>query len=194
MKLAPKKFCVVVAAAALVLAGCTQKPMRPDPSVTALGMTPGGGRSGGLNPTDMGPVNLEAPGLTQRPEGFDINNQNRTALQPVYFEFNQSDIKQAERSKLQAAKEYLSKNPTYRLLLEGHCDWRGTAEYNLALGERRANAVKAYLASIGVGADKLESLSKGSLEAARNADDSTMAKDRRVDVVVLAPGMGPAPL
>ena len=96
-----------------------------------------------------------------------------------------------EREKLKAAKEYLEKNPTHRIVLEGHCDWRGTAEYNLGLGDRRAAAVKKYLTSIGVAAEKLETVSKGSLEAAKNADAATMAKDRRVDLVVVqqkAPG------
>ena len=82
------------------------------------------------------------------------------------------------------AKDYLAKNPNQKLLLEGHCDWRGTAEYNLSLGDRRASAVKKYLLSLGVVADKLETLSKGSLEAAKNGDDASMAKDRRVDLVV----------
>lgn len=193
MNLASLKLSLVVAGAALLLAGCPHTPTRPDPSATAIGMQPGGGRTGMLNPTDV-PVNLEAPGLMQRPEGFDANNQNRTALQAVYFDFDRSDIKQAERTKLQTAKEYLGINPGYRLLLEGHCDWRGTAEYNLGLGERRANAAKTYLISIGVAADKLETVSKGSLEAAKNGDDATMAKDRRVDLVVVNPSSAPAPL
>jgi len=192
MKLASLKLCLVVAGGSLFLAGCPHTPTRPDPSSTAIGMQPGG-RTGALNPLDV-PVNLEAPGLTQRPEGFDANNQNRTALQAVYFDFDRSDIKQAERTKLQTAKEYLTKNPGYRLLLEGHADWRGTAEYNLGLGERRANAAKTYLISIGVSADKLETVSKGSLEAGKNRDDATMAKDRRVDLVVVNPSSAPAPL
>jgi peptidoglycan-associated lipoprotein len=79
-------------------------------------------------------------------------------------------------------------------LLEGHCDWRGTAEYNLGLGDRRANAAKKYLLSLGVAADRLESVSKGSLEASKNADDATMAKDRRVDLVVVNPKSGASPL
>jgi peptidoglycan-associated lipoprotein len=72
-----------------------------------------------------------------------------------------------------------------RVLLEGHCDWRGTAEYNLGLGDRRANAAKKYLLSLGVAQDKVEVLSKGSLDAAKNADDATAAKDRRVEIVIL---------
>jgi peptidoglycan-associated lipoprotein len=149
-------------------------------------MQPGGRTDTSLNPLDV-PMNLEAPGLTDRAEGFDANNQNRSALQAVYFDFDRSDIKQTERVKLQAAKEYLERHPGYRLLLEGHCDWRGTAEYNLGLGERRANATRAYLASIGVTAEKLETVSKGSLEAVRNGDTAAMAKDRRVELVVVNP-------
>jgi peptidoglycan-associated lipoprotein len=154
-----------------------------------MGMQPGGG----LNSLYV-PVDLEAPGLMSRPEGFDVNNQNRSVLQAVYFDFDRSDIKAAERTKLQAAKEYLQQNPTFRLLIEGNCDWRGTAEYNLALGERRANAAKMYLTSIGVAAERLESLSKGSLEAAKSADAATMSRDRRAELVVVATGMGPGPL
>jgi peptidoglycan-associated lipoprotein len=94
-------------------------------------------------------------------------------------------VKAAERAKLQAAKDYLEKHPDQRLLLEGHCDWRGTAEYNLGLGDRRANAARRYLISIGVAADKLESLSKGYEGAMKNADEATMAKDRRAEIVIL---------
>jgi peptidoglycan-associated lipoprotein len=192
MKLAPKTLCLVVATAALFVAGCPQTPTRPDPSATAMGPTPGGrspmGNSDLLNPL---PTNIEqgAPGLEQRGGEFDLNGQNRAALQTqtVYFDFDRSDIKASERPKLQAAKEYLDKNPNHKLLLEGHCDWRGTAEYNLSLGERRANAARAYLVSLGVPAARLETVSKGSLDAAKNADDATMSKDRRVDPVVIDP-------
>jgi peptidoglycan-associated lipoprotein len=185
MKLASQKFCVVFAGAALVLAGCTKKPDRPAPSQTVLGPQTGGP---GITPapTPLGDVG----GLTPR-EGdmFDPLGQNRTALQAqtVYFDLNQSDIKPAEREKLKAAKEYLDKNPTHKLLLEGHCDWRGTAEYNLSLGDRRANAVKKYLTSLGVPATKLETLSKGSLEANKEGGEAVWAKDRRVDLVVVDP-------
>ena len=185
-------------ALALLLSGCPKKPDRPDPASTMLG------QQGASTATNLGggaaPVNLTTDGLSglvQRPEGFDPIGQNRTALeaQTVYFDFDKSDVKAAERPKLQTAKEYLEKNPTFRLLLEGHCDWRGTAEYNLGLGDRRANAVKKYLQSLGLPADRLETLSKGSLEASKNASEATMAKDRRVNLVVIDPALAaPKPL
>ena len=185
MKLVPLKLFLAVASAALVLAGCTKKPMRPDPSVTAIGLTPGGNNIA-TTPTDTS-FNAGAPGLTDRGAGFDPSGQNRSALQAqtVYFDFDKSDIKPSEREKLKVVKDYLDTHPGHKLLLEGHCDWRGTAEYNLSLGDRRANATKRYLQSIGVGPDRVETLSKGSLEASKNADAATMDKDRRVDVVVV---------
>ena len=71
------------------------------------------------------------------------------------------------------------------MLLEGHCDWRGTAEYNLGLGDRRAQAVKQFCRTSGFPTDKLETLSKGSLGAAEKGTEEQMAKDRRVDFVIL---------
>ncbi len=198
MKFASQKLSFVVASVALVLTGCTKKPSRPNPSETMLGQTPGGQNIGNTGGGPIG-VNLGAPeGLSVRDGGgFDPSGMNRTALQAqtVYFDFDKSDIKPAEREKLKAAKDYLDKNPTHRVLLEGHCDWRGTAEYNLALGDRRAAAAKKYLQTLGVKTERIEALSKGSLESAKNADDSTMAKDRRVDIVVLDPARAaPMPL
>jgi peptidoglycan-associated lipoprotein len=182
MNSAPKRLSLLLIAAA-VLAGCHKTPLRPEPGATVIGQKPGG--AGTLNPTDV-PTTADAnSGLQQRDMSFDANGQLRGALDSVYFKFDKSSIEPGERAKLQAAKDYLDKNPTVHLLLEGHCDWRGTAEYNLGLGDRRANEAKKYLVGIGVSADKLETLSKGSEEAKKNADEGTMAKDRRVDLVVL---------
>jgi peptidoglycan-associated lipoprotein len=193
MKLVSKKLSLVLAGAALVFAGCSKKPTRPAPNETVLGQQGSGMSTGGVTGADFGQT---PAGLVQRTDGFDAAGQNRTALEAetVYFDYDKSDIRSSEREKLKAAKEYLDKNPAHRLLLEGHCDWRGTSEYNLSLGDRRANATKKYLQSIGVPADKLDTLSKGSLEAAKNADDATMAKDRRVNLVVVNPTGAPAPL
>lgn len=195
MKLVSKKLSLVIASAALVFAGCTKKPTRPVPNETVLGQQGLGTKT----PTDA-EFGKTPVGLELRGEGFDAAGQNRAALQAqtVYFDLDKSDIKPAEREKLKIAKEYLDKNPTHRLVLEGHADWRGTAEYNLSLGDRRANAAKKYIVSIGASATRVETLSKGSLEATKNGDDATMAKDRRVDLVVVDPaaagGAMPKPL
>lgn len=183
MNIASKKFFLILASGAFLLAGCTKKPKRPDPSATVLGPTGGGGS---LMPQDIDTqLDPSAMGLQSRdPNVFEDENSIRGLLQPVYFDFDSSAIKASERAKLQEAAKYLSEHPNHRILLEGHCDWRGTAEYNLGLGDRRANAAKRFLSTLAP-ADKIETLSKGSLDAAQNADDATMAKDRRVEIVIL---------
>jgi peptidoglycan-associated lipoprotein len=100
MKLVSIKLSLAVVSAALVLAGCTKKPTRPDPSVTAIGLTPGG--SNIVTPPTDASFNAGAPGLSERGEGFDLSGQNRTALQAqtVYFDFDKSDIRASEREKL----------------------------------------------------------------------------------------------
>jgi len=196
MKLVSKKLCLVLAGTALVFAGCSKKPIRPDPNSTLVGQNTGGADVV-APPRDLNAVSDIDSTLKPKDDFDPLTGQNRTALagSTVYFEFDQSSIKPSEREKLKAAKDYLALNPTMRIMLEGHCDWRGTAEYNLGLGDRRANAVKKYLISIGVTADKLEANSKGSLEAKPNADAATMEKDRRVDLIVIKAtgGAGPAP-
>jgi len=183
MNIVAKKFLLVLTGSALILAGCSKKPTRPTPNQTVMGP-----QNGGVTPTPTDvPTNFAADGLQARSAGDDFGPDGtlRGKLESVYFDFDRFDIKDGERTKLQAAAQYLKDHPDQRLLLEGHCDWRGTAEYNLALGDRRANAAKRYLGKIGVAADKLETLSKGSLEAAKQADDATMAKDRRVELVIV---------
>ncbi len=178
-----KKLCLVLACTLVVFTGCFKKPQRPTPDQTMTGQS-----GNGLNPQDVqgGLVDQSALGLTQRTDGvIETEDMIKGLLKPVYFDLDKSNIKEGERAKLQAAKEYLAKNPQHRLLLEGHCDWRGTAEYNLALGDRRANASKAYLIKIGVAKDKIETLSKGSLEAKEKGTKEEMANDRRVEVIIL---------
>jgi len=184
MNTASKKLCLLIATAAFVFAGCAKKPKRPDPSSTVLGPTGGGS----LNPESLNPlVDPNATALSARDPSITFEDENviKGLLGAVYFDFDRDSIKESERGKIQAAKDYLGKNPTYRILFEGHCDWRGTDEYNLSLGDRRANSAKKYLISLGIPADKVESNSKGSLEAPKNADDAQMAKDRRAEIIVL---------
>ena len=184
MNIVSKKLCFILVSAMVAFAGCAKKPKRPDPSATVLGQQGGAG----INPLDanFGAVDASAAGLQQRPDGvIETDDQIRNLIQPVYFDYDRSAVKESERTKLQAAKEYLDKNPQHRVLLEGHCDWRGTAEYNLGLGDRRAGSSRKYLETLGVTGAKIETLSKGDLDAKENATDEEASKDRRVDIVIL---------
>ena len=82
-------------------------------------------------------------------------------LGTVFFALDSSDLTDEARATLQKNAEFLKKWATVRTTVEGHCDERGTAEYNLALGERRAKAVQGYLASLGLTADRILTVSKG---------------------------------
>jgi peptidoglycan-associated lipoprotein len=177
-----KKLCIVLACTLVVFAGC-KKPQRPTPDQTMVG------QGSGINPNDVqggGLTDASSATLAPRTDGvYEDADKIVGLLKPVYFDFDKSNIKESERAKLQAAKDYLAQHPEHRLLLEGHADWRGTAEYNLGLGDRRANASKSYLGKIGVAATKIETLSKGSLEAKEKGTAEEMSNDRRVEIIIL---------
>jgi len=182
-----KALFILLSAATILVTGCSKKPKRLDPSSTVMS------QQGTINPSDAGAWGADgakagqAPGtgLEGREGVIETEDMIRGLLQPVYFAYDQSAIAAPERAKLDAAKAYLEANPQYRLLLEGRCDWRGTGDYNLGLGDRRANAAKQYLTTLGVAGSKVEVLSKGDLEATENAADDVMVKDRRADIVIL---------
>jgi peptidoglycan-associated lipoprotein len=194
-----KSFCLALLASSTFFAGCNHTPVRPTPSDTERSGTntqdgPGPRRGGSGGPIINIPNN---PGPQPRPELGGGGPEDRVALQAqtVYFGFDSSAIKTGtEGPKLQAVAKYLNEHPDVRLLLEGHCDWRGTAEYNLGLGDRRAIAAKQYLEKIGVPAARLETLSKGSIGAPEKATEAQMEKDRRVEFVLIRAGATPAPL
>jgi peptidoglycan-associated lipoprotein len=79
----------------------------------------------------------------------------------VHFAFNQYNIEDNDKATLQRQATWLQKYPSVRVTVEGNCDERGTREYNLALGARRANAVKEYLVSLGISAGRVETISYG---------------------------------
>ncbi len=178
-----KFVCFILIGASVLLAGCPKKPKRPDPSNT-LGTSLG---DNNLNPTATD-IAGDDPSLLQKPEGLDRykpENLDYSVLPTVYFDFDRSGIKASERVKLEQAAKWCTENKGNQILLEGHCDWRGTAEYNLGLGDRRSNAVKEYLAKLGVEVVRLEVLSKGDLDAKENAAAEEMSKDRRVNLAII---------
>jgi len=179
MKIISSVLSLILLGSAVLLTGCTTKGKRPTPDQTVLGPN-------GLNPENVNATDQSAAGLQQRlPEGaIEKGNLIIGLIPSVYFDLDQSAIKPGERSKLADAVKYLNDNPTKKLLLEGHCDWRGTDEYNLSLGDRRAQSVKKYLVKAGIDEGRLETLSKGSLEATKNGTAEQMDHDRRVDLDV----------
>lgn len=104
----------------------------------------------------------------------------------IYFDFDKSDIKPEARVILDKKADWLRSNASYRVSIEGHCDERGTNEYNLALGERRAKAAVKYLVAQGVAADRLSTISYGEERpACREKTESCWAKNRRDEFKLL---------
>lgn len=117
-----------------------------------------------------------------------LDDLNRDSpLRPLFFELDHADVSAEGQQVLQANAAVLKKYPTMQITIEGHCDERGTAEYNLALGERRALAAKNYLVSLGISADKIKTVSYGKeFPFDPGHDDAAWQKNRRAHFVITA--------
>ena len=117
-----------------------------------------------------------------------LDDLNRDSpLRPLFFPLDSSDVSSEGQQLLQANAAVLKKYPTMQITIEGHCDERGTAEYNLALGERRALAAKNYLVSLGIAADKVKTVSYGKeFPFDAGHDESAWSKNRRAHFVITA--------
>ncbi len=131
-------------------------------------------------------VAAPAPMVEDRLTSASLDEINKNSpLKPVFFDFDQSDISAEGQRALDANADVLKKNPTWVVTIEGHCDERGTAEYNLALGERRAMAARAYLISLGIAADRLRTVSYGKeFPFDPGHDEAAWARNRRDQFVV----------
>jgi peptidoglycan-associated lipoprotein len=178
MKNFAKLLGLSLALSALVLSGCKKKPVRDGSTLPATGP------SNTIDPNAVAFTEDPNTALQNRTNDTPVN-PDQSVIAPIYFGLDRAAVAPAERPKLDAAINWLKDNPEKSLVLVGHCDWRGTAEYNLALGDRRANASKSYLSKLGVAATKIETLSKGSLEAKEKGTSEEMAKDRRVEIIIL---------
>jgi peptidoglycan-associated lipoprotein len=105
----------------------------------------------------------------------------------VYFEYDKFDIQNEYRDMLRQKSELMKSNAKIRVRVEGHCDERGTEEYNMALGERRARAAYNYLTRLGVKPSQMELLSLGKRRpAVQGENEAAWAKNRRAEFVVIA--------
>ncbi len=104
----------------------------------------------------------------------------------IYFDTDKYDVDSDDQTTLQSQAQWLMENPTVRVTVEGHCDERGTRDYNLALGERRANAAKNYLASLGIDPSRITTISYGKERpVALGSDEAAWAQNRRAVTVTV---------
>ena len=103
----------------------------------------------------------------------------------VYFDYDESTLSDDTRQKLSRNADLLKSQPQFSVTIEGHADSRGTNEYNLALGERRANAVRDYLASLGVAANRVRTISYGEERPVCTEDvESCWSQNRRAHMII----------
>ena len=192
MRSVRKMSIVVPVLLSLAAAGCGKKqaPLtRPAPPAAA---TPPGVTS--PNPPAPPQRVEEAPLAPQEPLSEDsianrsLDDLNRDSpFKPVFFPLDGGDLDDQGRMVASANAAILKMYPTWVLTIEGHCDERGTAEYNLALGERRAVAVKTYLVSLGIAQDRLRTVSYGKeFPFDPGHDEGAWSRNRRAHFVITA--------
>ena len=163
----------ILLAGAVSLGACAKKApeqLPPSPTETAA-------PDAGLDTGPAGPVLG-----TQEHFAEAVGTQNTV----VYFDTDRFNIDEDDMTKLQAQAAYFSQNSALTFTVEGHADERGTREYNLALGERRANAAKNYLVSLGIPESRIRTLSYGKERpVALGSDESAWALNRRAATVVI---------
>ena len=144
-----------------------------EPGGSSGGGTTGGRSSGGAI---RGGTSGGAVVGVQDPETASLQMK----LDPVYFDYDRSTLRSDSAARLKSQAESMRKFPDWAYItIQGHCDERGTEEYNLALGDRRADAVRRYLVTLGVSADKIRTVSYGELRPASIGHDETAWKENR---------------
>jgi len=182
---------VLIAVAAMTAAACHKKAppvARPAPPPTTTATTapsrPPTPPEPVAEPTVVPPEPVRDDAISAA--SLDDLNKN-SPLKPVFFELDSSDLNATGQRALDENAALLKKYPSWTVTVEGHCDERGTAEYNLALGERRAITARAYLVSLGVPADRLRTVSYGKeFPFDPGNDESAFAKNRRAHFVITA--------
>ena len=129
---------------------------------------------------------LEAQAAMDNEEQEVLEGRTSAPPLPIYFDFDKSNIKEDQRARIEKNATYLKENPAAKTRIEGNCDERGTSEYNMALGERRALNAKKYLMNLGIHADRLHAISYGEEKPLlRGHDEYSWAQNRRDDFVLV---------
>ena len=170
-----RQISFAVLTACLVLAvGCSSKKKAEDVSSGDLSAETGGG----------------APALDSTAMSFDAAGSDSgqiNGLQSINFEYDRAALTADAKSKIQGNAAWMKSNANAKLQIEGHCDARGSIEYNLSLGERRAQAVKSYMTSLGIASSRLAIISYGKEKPLSSGDsESDYARNRRANFVPLS--------
>lgn len=162
---------LLMATAIVALAACSKKPPKELPPAPGADTS---AQTGGLA-APSGPV-----------KGSQQDFVASVTSDRILFALDQYDVDAQDQQILQSQAAWLQQNPNVRVTIEGHCDERGTRDYNIALGERRANAAKNYLASLGIDPGRITTVSYGKERpAALGSDEAAWAQNRRAVTVTV---------
>ena len=182
----------VAVASVMIVAACHKNPppvARPIPPPPASGGTTTGTRPPAPpEPVPEPTIVPPEPVPTDTISSASLDDLNRNSpLKPVFFELDSSDLSRDGQRVLDENAGVLKRYASWTITIEGHCDERGTAEYNLALGERRAASARAYLVSLGISGDRLRIVSYGKeFPFDPGHDETAYAKNRRAHFVITA--------
>ena len=181
----------IFAVAVPMLAGCSKAPVSPYPGGPGKNVEyapPQYGEEGGpkeetLDATRSGANGL--PGDQNSDEYKRVHGRSSEQFMPIYFDFDQATIRADQFPTLDKNADYLKSNTSARIVIEGNCDERGTNEYNLALGERRAQNAKTYLVEAGIEEGRVRTMSYGEERPLfPGKGESSWSQNRRDDFVL----------
>jgi peptidoglycan-associated lipoprotein len=176
-------FFLIAPAVLSFVVGCKKKPSVETIPAPAEQPVEAPARIEEPKPAPPPPTPKPTPPPAKTVTAADLNAQR--VLKTIYFDYDQYDLRTDAREMLASNVEWLKTNSKWRLLIEGHCDERGTNEYNMALGDRRANAAKNYLVSAGVDASRVRTISYGEERPADPGHDETAwTKNRRAEFII----------
>lgn len=170
---------LLVCGVVISISACATKTETPPPQQDTTSTEPQAGIDDGSR------------GTIDEPQGFQghelDNPDSPLSKRTVYFDFDSSEIKAEDRETITAHADYLARNPAARVTLEGHADERGSREYNIALGERRAKAVQQLMTLQGASASQIDTISYGEEKPiALGHDESAWSANRRVEIIYIS--------
>ncbi len=170
-----KKILILLVALIFVAVGCSPKAVQTTPPATSTTDT-------SLSDRDKGRTGISEEELAKAERDRLLREQERLAaiLKDVHFDFDSYAVNNSELPKIEGVGSFMKEDRSVRIVIEGHCDERGTVDYNLALGQKRAEAVKAYLLKLGIEGSRIRTISYGKeLPADTGKTEEAWAKNRR---------------
>ncbi len=185
-------FLLILMPALIMTVGCSKKQVQPDVSLIGTDADQyDAARQRALAEEEAGRRALEEQRLREEQRLMEEQRKQGMSQQPqvidedIYFDFDQSMIRPDAQEVLRKKAEFLRENSVVSVVIEGHCDERGTAEYNLALGERRALAAKAFLMDLGISSSRLSTISYGEERPIDpRSNEEAWARNRRAHFVL----------